>query len=106
MLSEVLNALLLTFLATEYLLANDVATVGSRHQPDWSKCLLRPQTLVMGGAVALVNVVERLSGAALFLAAASANVGRFSMAKECTSRRGRAAATTADRTKTCCIMVG
>lgn len=60
MISEVLNALVLTFFATEYLLANEALGVGSDPQQKASR-RGQQRTFAIFLVVVLVNVVERLS---------------------------------------------
>lgn len=67
MISEIINALFLTYLATEYLLASTSNIHNSREQSiDWQKkSLLR--NLSVAAVVGLLNVFDRVSGAARFL---------------------------------------
>jgi hypothetical protein len=62
MISEVLNTLFLTYLATEYLIANDVGV----RRPNWQKRLFRSNNLYAAAGVALLNLLDRLTGAAEF----------------------------------------
>jgi hypothetical protein len=62
MISEVLNTIFLTYLATEYLIANDAGV----RRPNWQKRLFRSHNLAAGVVVALLNVLDRLTGAAVF----------------------------------------
>lgn len=72
MISEVLNALFLTFLVTEYLVATNEADPrggGGRRgaASSWTGRLWRARTAAALGALVLVNVAERTSGAAAAL---------------------------------------
>jgi hypothetical protein len=62
MISEVLNTLFLTYLATEYLIANDAGV----RRPNWQKRLFRLHNLYAFLVVALLNLLDRLTGAATF----------------------------------------
>jgi hypothetical protein len=67
MISEVSNALLLTFFATEYLIAandHDYSS-GSNKNTDWKDNLLSRRNLVVVLVVGLVNIFDRLSGLAV-----------------------------------------
>mmetsp|Transcript_4218 Transcript_4218/g.5551 ORF Transcript_4218/g.5551 Transcript_4218/m.5551 type:complete len:195 (-) Transcript_4218:191-775(-) len=60
-ISEISNALLLTYLATEYLVASNRLDV--RQSADWAAQLLKPRNVLAGLVVAALNLVERFSGA-------------------------------------------
>jgi hypothetical protein len=62
MISELLNTLFLTYLLTEYLIATDVSV----RRPNWQKRLFQPRNLAAGVVVALLNLLDRLTGAAAF----------------------------------------
>jgi hypothetical protein len=63
MISEVLNAIYLTYLATEYRLLSFTTTNTSRPPSTWS-ILSRPSVLGAGVALTIINVVDRYVGAA------------------------------------------
>lgn len=62
MISEVLNALFLTYLVTEYLLASNI----DMRRADWSKRILHAQNIGTALILAIINVLERITGASDF----------------------------------------
>jgi hypothetical protein len=64
MISEVVNTVFLTYLATEYLVVTNDASV---RRPNWLKRLFQSHNLAFGAAVALLNLLDRLTGAAAFV---------------------------------------
>ena len=69
MLSEVINALFLTYLASEYLIAEDISSSPSRRIQDIpSRLSLKSQsTIAIGVIVLLINLLDRVTGAQEFV---------------------------------------
>lgn len=64
MISEVVNTLFLTYLVTEYLLVtNDFST----RRQNWQKRLFQTHNVTAAALVAVLNLVDRLTGAASFV---------------------------------------
>ena len=61
MISEVVNALCITYVATEYILAS-TSTIDSRLW--WKKCSRAQHMVGIVASVVLINVLDRVSGAA------------------------------------------
>jgi hypothetical protein len=66
MISEVLNALFLTYLVTEYLLASNMIDNMRRGADYWSKRILHVQNIGAALILAIINVLERITGASEF----------------------------------------
>ena len=64
MLSEVCNALVLTYLATEYLIATNVSTVPLHKQQRgyWKEVVSSRRNIAVIVVVGLVNLIDRVSG--------------------------------------------
>jgi hypothetical protein len=62
MISEVLNALFLTYIVTEYLLASNLDHMS--RDVDWSKRILQRHNIIAALILAMINVLERITGAA------------------------------------------
>jgi hypothetical protein len=60
MISEVLNALFLTYIVTEYLLASNL----DMRRADWSQRILQHQNIIAALILAAFNMLERITGAA------------------------------------------
>lgn len=64
MISEVANAVFLTYCGTEYLLQTNI----DGYRPNWKKRLLsQPTYLLTLAAVAVLNVIDHVSGTASFV---------------------------------------
>src|SRR6476620_8824103 len=64
MISEILNALFITYVATEYHLQAATSTpYQQQHQTTTSSLLWRPHILLGGAITLIVNILDRVSGA-------------------------------------------